>query len=690
MREPSLSSELSTHPDRPVSRRSGPLLVFGLGLLLGVLLVVVHVGQGQAQITLQTILDALFAPDEGEVLHNIVRHVRLPRVVIGLLAGAALGLAGALLQTALNNPLVSPATVGVNAGAYLALVVATISGHAAALPLLSPLTTAFLGGLAAAALVYLLAGRGGATPVRLVLAGMAVSMSLASFTAALQILFENETRGLFLWGAGFLLQHDWSEVLYALPRLLPVALLPVLLARELDVLALGDTLAQSLGQSVTLVRLGAVTAAVFLAAIAVSTVGPIGFVGLTVPHLVRLMGIRQHRLLLPGAALWGGLLLVAADVAGRWLNPGLSELPAGVITALVGAPLLVWLVRRARAGQGAAPGRRGSGTRAGQQIPYSLLLSATLLLLLLIFAAGLLLGTVPVSLTELASVLRGEGPALAHRVLLELRLPRLLVAVFAGASLAVSGVVLQGIVRNPLAAPSVVGVTAGAGLGALTLLVALPTLPVGLVPVAAFMGALLALSVSVAAAWRNGLSPTRLALIGVGVSAFCSALINWMVVQADVRVASALVWLAGSTYARGWAEVVQLLAWPLLLIPVIWLLAPRLDVIGLGDDVARGLGLRLERSRLLLLLAAVALAGAAVATVGTISFVGLMAPHASRLLVGTRHRRLLPLSALLGAILVTTADVVGRLLLSPAEIPAGLVTAVLGAPYLLWLLRRQQ
>lgn len=669
----------------PASPWAGPLLVFGLGLLLVTILAVVHIGQGQAQITTQTIWQALLAPDEGDLLHNIVRYVRLPRVTIGLLAGAALAISGVLLQTALNNPLVSPSTVGVNAGAYLALVAAAIVD----LPLLSPLTTAFLGGLAAAAIVYLLAGRHGATPVRLVLAGMAVSMTLASFTAALQILFENETRGLFLWGAGFLLQHDWSEVLYALPRLIPAAVLPLLLARELDVLALGDTLAQALGQSVTYIRIGSIAVAVFLAAIAVSTVGPIGFIGLTVPHLVRLMGIRQHRLLLPAAALWGGLLLVAADVVGRWLNPGISELPAGVITALVGAPLLIWLVRRARAGQEAGPARRSSAIRR-RKTPYPLILLSALLLLLLIFGAGLLLGTVSLPLSELAAVLRGGGSDLSRRVLLELRLPRLLVAVFAGASLAVSGMVLQGIVRNPLAAPSVVGVTGGAGLGALTVLVALPALPVGLVPVAAFLGALLALGITVAASWRDGLAPTRLALIGVGVSALCAALINWLVVQADVRVASALVWLAGSTYARGWADVAQLLAWPLLLIPLIWMAAPRLDVVALGDDVARGLGLRLEQTRFLLLLAAVALAGAAVATVGTVSFVGLMAPHTARLLAGTAHRRLLLLTALLGAILVITADVVGRLLLSPAEIPVGLVTAVLGAPYLLWLLHQQK
>ena len=135
-----------------------------------------------------------------------------------------------------------------------------------------------------------------------------------------------------------------------------------MLARELDVLSLGDTTAQSLGQPVAAVRLGAVALAVFLAAIAVSTVGPIGFVGLTVPHIVRLMGLRRHALLLPGAALWGGVLLLSADVVGRWINPGISELPAGVVTAIVGAPVLVWLVRRARPEEGVR-GRMGAGRR---------------------------------------------------------------------------------------------------------------------------------------------------------------------------------------------------------------------------------------------------------------------------------------------------------------------------------------
>ena len=664
-------------------------LVFGGGLLLLLVLALIHIGQGQFAIEPQTIVQAFIAPDERDVAHNIVRHVRLPRVLIGLLAGGALALAGVLMQTATDNGLASPSTLGVNAGAYLALIAFSI--FAPGLLDLSPLSVALLGGLLAAGLVYVVAASRTVTPARLVLAGVAVSLALSSIAAALLLLFENETSGLFLWGAGSLVQSDWSKVQYSLPRLLPGLLACVLLVRELDVLRLGDSTAQALGQPVVLVRLATTTTAVFLAAVAVSAVGPVGFIGLVVPHLVRLLGLVRHIWLLPGAALWGGIILVAADVVARWLNPGLSEIPAGVVTAMIGAPFLVWLARGTRAGgEGRRAQRSGMTPGLSRDIPYPLLLAAAAIVLLLALLAGVLLGAVPLSMSEVVAVLQGQGATLSRDILFTLRLPRLLVALASGAALAVSGLVLQGIVRNPLAAPSIVGVTSGAGLGGLLVLIALPQAPVGLLPLAAFAGALIAFGVTYAAAWQNGLSPIRLALIGVAVSAFCMAVSNWLVVQADVRVATALVWLAGSTYARGWSELLQLVAWPAVLVPLVWALAPRLDLMALGDDAARGLGLSLEHDRAVLLLTAVLLAAAAVATVGTVSFVGLMAPHAARLLAGSRHRRLVALTAILGALLVVLADTVGRTALAPKEIPTGLVTALLGAPYFLWLLWRSE
>lgn len=235
-----------------------------------------------------------------------------------------------------------------------------------------------------------------------------------------------------------------------------------------------------------------------------------------------------------------------------------------------------------------------------------------------------------------------------------------------------------------------IGVTDGAAVRALGLLLLVPGARPGLVPVAAFVGGLPAASVVYALAWRGGGSPTALLLVGIAVAAFTTAVVAAMVVGAEVRTAQALTWLAGSTYARTWAHARSLTPWLAVLLPVAWIGGRRLDLLALGDDVPRTLGVHLERARLGFLGLAVLLAAAAVSVVGTLAFVGLISPHAARLLVGGRHRRLIPTAALVGAALVVVADTVGRTVIAPAQIPSGLVTALLGTPYFVWLLHRRR
>lgn len=656
--------------------------VFVVGLLVAALLALVHLLQGQAGLEPAEVLRALVAPDGG-LESAIVRYARLPRVAVALLCGAALGMAGALMQTVTRNPLASPATLGVNAGAYLALVLAAVISPA----LLAGVGwwIASAGGLAAAALAYSLGGAGRGGPARLALAGMTVSLALAAVTGALQLLFENETQGLFLWGAGTLAQSDWSGARFIWPRLGAAALLALALAQQLDVLLLEEDLARSLGSRVGLMRLLAGGAAVLLATTAVSVVGPIAFVGLMAPHLVRLVGVRGHALLLPGAALWGGALLVGADVLARAVPTSSTPLPAGAATAFLGAPLIMWLARRA------GPGARASDANGAPQrrrLRYATLLLVSAGLLVAAFVAGLALGALQLPPGAVLGALAGRGEELATRVVLDQRLPRLLVAALSGAALATSGLLLQGVVRNPLAAPEIIGVTSGAGAAALAALLLFPALPIGFVPVAAFVGGVLVFGAVVAVAWKGGLDPVRLALVGLAMSALASAVIQALVVTAGLRVAQALTWLAGSTYARGWDDVARLAPWVAVLLPLAWILAYQLDLMALGEELPLALGLRLERSRLLLLGVTVALAGAVVATVGTLSFVGLIAPHMARALTRGQHRRLLGPTVLLGALLVVLADTVGRTLFAPREIPSGLVTAAIGAPYFLYMLFR--
>ena len=673
--------------DRRTTSRTATALpsavaVFAVGAVAIALLGLVHVLQGQAGLTPGAVVRALVAPQD-DLATAIVRHARLPRVAVALVCGAALGAAGALMQTVTRNPLASPATLGVNAGAYLALVVAAVLSPA--LLASSGWWVASAGGLGAAALAYCLGGAGRAGPAQLALAGMAISLALAAVTGSLQLLFENETQGLFLWGAGTLAQSDWTGAAFLAPRVAVALAAALLLAPHLDVLLLGEDVARGLGTRVGVVRLLSGGTAVLLAATAVSVVGPIAFVGLMAPHLVRLVGARAHLLLIPASAVWGGALLVGADVVARAIPSGSTPLPVGAATAFLGAPLIMWLARRA--GSGGRTAQAGAVT-TWPRPPYAGLVVASVVALVVAVGAGLVLGALSFPLPEVVAVLGGGGEELTRRVVVDGRLPRLLVAALAGAALGSSGLLLQGVVRNPLAAPEIVGVTSGAGAAALVALLLFPSLPVAFVPVAAFAGGVLAFAAVVAIAWSGGLEPVRLALVGLAMSALASAVIQTLVVAAGLRVAAALTWLAGSTYARGWDDALRLAPWVLILLPIAWFLAHHLDLMALGEDLPVTLGLPLERSRLAILSLAVALAASAVATVGTLSFVGLIAPHMARALTRDRHRRLLVPTVLLGAVLVVVADTIGRTVFAPREIPSGLVTAAIGAPYFLFMLFR--
>ena len=270
-----------------------------------------------------------------------------------------------------------------------------------------------------------------------------------------------------------------------------------------------------------------------------------------------------------------------------------------------------------------------------------------------------------------------------------LRLPRTLVAWEVGMALAIAGALTQGITRNPLAAPGIIGVNAGAALAAVSLIVVFPAVPIAILPLAAFSGALTVATLIYLLAWKDGSSPIRLILVGVGFSLIAGALTNVLVTFGNINdVSQALVWLAGSVYGRSWPQVIAFTPWLIVFGMLSLFLSRELNALQLGDDLARSLGSRLEWQRGWLLLSSVALAGSAVATAGGISFVGLMAPHIARQIVGPSHESLVPVAALTGGALVVVADLIGRLLFSPIELPCGIITAIIGAPYFLYLLIR--
>ncbi|MEH2049426.1 FecCD family ABC transporter permease [Nostoc sp.] len=329
--------------------------------------------------------------------------------------------------------------------------------------------------------------------------------------------------------------------------------------------------------------------------------------------------------------------------------------------------------------------------RIDRRVPVILLCLAVAIVVALVMNIGR--GEYPISPLNIVKTILGLDTGNPDHlfVIQNLRLPRTLVAFMVGVALAISGTIFQGLTRNPLADPGIIGINAGASLAAVTVIVLFPSAPVYTLPLSAFAGALLMAILIYSLAWNNGSSPILLILMGIGLSAIASAITSLMITFGEISdVSDALVWLAGSVYGRTWEQVFSLLPWLIVFIPMALTLARHLNALNLGDDVAKSLGSQVEWQRGLLVLVGVALAGAGVATAGNIGFIGLIAPHVGRQLVGTTHEGLIPTSALLGGVIVVIADLLGRTLFAPIELPCGVVTAAIGAPYFLYLLIRNR
>lgn len=272
------------------------------------------------------------------------------------------------------------------------------------------------------------------------------------------------------------------------------------------------------------------------------------------------------------------------------------------------------------------------------------------------------------------------------------RLPRIMLAFLVGMALATSGTLMQGLTRNPLADPFLLGVSSGAGLAAVTVIVVMKKVALSELPFWAFAGALATAAIIYTLSRKDGTSsPIRLILIGIAIEATLGAFTTLILTFGNINdVQQAYVWLSGSVYGRNWEHVHVMLGWIAVGLPAAFLTARALNMMGLGDDTAKGLGLAVEAQRIFLLIVAVMLAAASVSMAGTIGFVGLVAPHIVRRLVGPSHEALIPISALFGGLLVMTADLIGRWVIAPSELPVGIVTAMIGAPYFLYLLFRNR
>lgn len=324
-----------------------------------------------------------------------------------------------------------------------------------------------------------------------------------------------------------------------------------------------------------------------------------------------------------------------------------------------------------------------------RRVPLMAAIALTITVIVLVWNVGT--GEYPISPVNVLKTIFGleTGNADYGFVVNTLRLPRALVAWLVGVMLALAGGIMQSLTRNALASPDITGVTAGASLGAVLLLVVFPTASVISLPLAALAGGLGVAGLIYLLAWRHGDSPIRLILVGIGLTAVLGATQTILLLRTDIeRVQRVLYWLTGSIYARSWEHLVALAPWAIFLIPLALFSARHLNALHLGEEVARGLGSAVQWQRGLLLLTSVGLTGAAISQVGAIGFVGLIAPHLARRLVGPAHEGSLPVAALLGGLLVLASDFVGRTLFAPVEVPAGIIIALIGAPFFIYLLWR--
>lgn len=603
-------------------------------------------------------------------------HSLLPRAATALLAGAALGLSGALLQRVLRNPIADPSTLGIAAGAQLALTLAL--AFAPALLALSREGTAFAGGVAAVALVLALSARRGFEPVTLVVAGMTLSLMAGALSAALILARGDYVFALFIWGAGSLHQQNWEPAQLIGTRLALAAGATFLLRRPLGLMALDDAGARSLGMAVQGMRLAVIAVAVALAASVVSEVGVIGFVGLAAPALARVAGARRPGAVLLAAPLIGALLLWITDsLVQLTAGSGGDLVPTGAAVGLLGGPLLLWLLPRLRA---AAPPLSTSATPRRRWGHPGRALAGLAVAALLVALFALVAGR------DLEGWALATGPLLTE--LLAFRAPRVVAAAAAGGLLGAAGAIMQKLTGNPLAGPEVLGVSAGAGVGLAAALMLAPDAGPGLLLAASAGGALGALLLVLAIAAATGFGAEKLLLAGIALGCMGLAILSAVFAAGGPGSFLLLAWLAGTTDRVDLLQAGILAACALVLLLPVALAGRWLALLPLGAGVAGSLGLRVAASQLLLTLLAAAMTGVAAFFVGPLSLVGLIGPHLARQLGLNRGAVFVFASALIGGLVLLVADWLARMVAFPYQLPTGLLAALVGGPYLIWLLQR--
>lgn len=317
-----------------------------------------------------------------------------------------------------------------------------------------------------------------------------------------------------------------------------------------------------------------------------------------------------------------------------------------------------------------------------------LIIGGTALVLVILVVLFSTIGSVNLSLGEIISSLIHQDNSMVMTIVYKMRLPRNILAVLIGANLAVSGVLLQSVMKNPLADPGITGVSSGASVAAIIILLLMPQLS-GALPLFAFVGGAIGCALVFIMAWKNGLRPERIVLAGVAINTILGGFISLLSTLFSDRIQSAILWLNGSLATKTWSHVDMLFLYSLIGLGLSLFLIRSANVLQLGDESAKNLGFNVSRTRLVISAVAVFLAAISTAVVGIISFIGLIVPHIARLLMGSDHKYTIPFSMVLGAIVLLIADTLARTIGGSIEIPVGVITSIVGGPFFLYLLRKR-
>lgn len=630
------------------------------------------------QFAFQALSSSVVNTDSHDIYQIIFYYSWLPRIVLAIICGAALSLAGLLMQQVLRNPLVSPATLGVATGSQLALFLTTL--FAPEWLSIGSDWIAMLGGSCAVLMVFMLSWKRGLAPLIVVLAGLVVNLYFSSINSALLLFYQEELKGLMVWGAGSLDQNSWTGVSYLLPRLGLVLAITVLLLRPLSVLDLDERSAKSLGAALHHLRFIGLALAIFLTGCVVSVAGVISFVGLVAPALAKLLGARTLKQRMIWSPLLGALLLLCTDLFVQLISDQLPSLvPTGATTALLGAPLLLWLIPRLEMGR-QFPADKPAAlpiSRAGRPLA---LLSALFLLLLVLSVLALVAG-------QGATGWEWPSASLINTAY-EWRLPRILAAISAGVLLALAGSIIQRLTGNPMASPELLGISSGSAMGLIATLWLFPMASLFMLCVAGICSALLVLALIVMLNQGNGFRSDRLLLTGMAVTALFEPVSSILLANNDPRGQQMLAWISGSTYYMDYTLAIVAGSLAMMMLFVSRLFIRWLEIFPLGDVTALSLGVGTRRARLILLVFVALLTVVSTLIVGPLSFVGLLAPHMARMLGFARASHQMLAASLLGGGLMVLADWVGRQILFPQEIPAGLVASLIGGTYFMWMLRK--